>query len=177
MTFKEGVVWGVVSVALFLGANSPANACTTDGWDSASGAGVAGSPAPVSRFSGLCAYELNGTQYTQDNTPSAESRYRARFYVLPKLTGAGTADVFVAYSDAGSTAVFRVRWNGTQFVFDATPAGGTSFNITAANSQWHLVEIDWQQGAGNFRAWVDGDRNGSINVFDLICVQNIILVN
>lgn len=142
-----------------LGFAASALACSTEAWMGGN-AGIpananSGSPPTVARYSEFCGLAVTGTGHVQDNTPS-DTRYRARLYVLDGLTGAGAIDIFEAYSDIGATnALFKVTFNGSQFVFDATDAGGGSATVASANG-WNLVEFDWNSD-GTFSYWVNAD--------------------
>jgi hypothetical protein len=115
----------------------------------------------------LCGLAVTNTSYVQDNNAS-DTRYRARFYVLDGLAGADPIDIFVAYSDEGATTtLFKVAFNGAQFTFNATGAGGGS-NTAASVNGWNVVEFDWDTGANTFRFWVNADATsanptGSVN--------------
>jgi hypothetical protein len=160
------------SVFLFgFGLAYDTQACTTEGWlggnSGVPGSANPASPPTVARYSELCALAVTNTSHVQDNNAS-DTRYRARFYVLDGLTGANTVDIFVAYSDeAASNPLFKVGFNGSQFTFDATAAGGTS-TTAASVSGWNLVEFDWNSVAGDFDFWVNADAvtdaaTGSVN--------------
>ncbi len=165
MKYKESII--ISSLFLIgLGFSVNAAACTTDGWDSVTGSGVAGSPSAVSRYSELCAFEIIDASYVQ-SIKASDTRYIARFYVLDGLTGSGDVEILEAYSnDVATTALFQIRFDGSQFTFDATDAGGTSGSTPSA-SGWNLVEVDWESG-GSFKYWVNADANtdtetGSVN--------------
>jgi hypothetical protein len=137
-----------------------AEACSTDGWAGGTSNipanGQAASPPGVSRYSEFCALAITGQAHVQSNFAVNESQYRARFYVLDSLTGAGTVDIFEAYSDeGGASALFKISFNGSQFTFDATDAGGGSTTIASVNG-WNVIEFDWNSG-GNFALWVNAD--------------------
>jgi hypothetical protein len=137
-------------------------ACTVDGWlGGASGVPANANPASpptVARYSELCALAVTNTSYVQDNNAS-DTRYRARFYVLDGLDGADPIDIFVAYSDPGATTtLFKVAFNGSQFTFNATAAGGESASASAlAGKVWNVVEFDWDSGTNSFNYWVNVD--------------------
>jgi len=140
-----------------LGASMGAWACSTAAWNGGtSGAAVAGSPTSIPRYSELCALEVTGTGHVQSNYAVDEARYRARFYVLDGVSGTGSADIFTVYSDdAASSPLFKVSFDGSQFTFDATDAGGNSASA-AAKSGWNVVELDWTAD-GNLTFWVNAD--------------------
>jgi hypothetical protein len=156
MRNKDRVIFGgMLLIGLGLGFN--AQACTTDGWASDSGAPVAGSPTAVSRFSELCALKVSATSYVQSDAAS-DTRYIGRFYFLPETGGTGTVDILIAYSDQdvtnATTDLFTISYDGTDFIFDATEAGGGSAS-TLAVSGWNLVEFEYNSDSGNFNFWVN----------------------
>jgi hypothetical protein len=170
MKNMDRVIFGrLLALTLGLGFVFSANAlaCTTTNWDDASG-GIAASPSAVSRYSEKCAFAITDGSYVV-STKANDSRYIARFYVLDGLTGSGNVEIFEAYSDDGAASpLFKVLFDGSQFVFDASDAtgGGTSAPVASANG-WNLVEIDWAAD-GSFKYWVNADaavdpETGSVN--------------
>lgn len=136
-----------------------AYACSIDAWNGGNSGSISvGSPSTISRVSELCGMEVTGQGHVQDNRVS-DTRTIVRFYVYPKLTGTGTIDVFEAYgNEVGGSPLFKIAFNGTQFVFNpAGASGGSAFNISAVTG-WNLIEIDWTSG-GNFNAWVNTDTS------------------
>lgn len=157
MRNMDGALLGGLLVA-GLSLSFAAEACSTDGWaggvflDNA----LADSPPTVSRYSEFCALSVIGQSYVQSNFAS-DTQYRARFYVLDGLTGSGDIDIFAAYSDESATMpLFKVSFDGSQFTFDATAAGGTSGTAASANG-WNVIEFDWNSDAGTFDYWVNLD--------------------
>jgi serine protease len=115
----------------------------------------------------------NNTIYVTSIHPTAEVRYRARFYFNPNSIGMASGDlhnIFVGRTgsganvftvqlnnNTGTTAGYRIR---TQVFDDAGSAtNGTYFSISNAT---HFIEIDWQAataaGANNgyITLWIDG---------------------
>jgi len=159
MKNMERVIFGSI-LLIGLGFSLQTQACTTTGWADSSnipGSGEAGSPTTVSRYSEFCALEVTGTSYVQSNAAS-DTRYIGRFYFLPKTSGAGTVDILIAYSDQAvtdiTTDLFTISYNGTEFKFDATEAGG-GFASAAASSGWNLVEFEYDSDSGDFNYWVN----------------------
>ena len=137
-------------------------ACSTDGWDSASGAIVVGQPfgaTPpdsngISRYEEFCAMRATNTGYVQTNSPS-HSEVSNRFYVLPNFTGGGTTPLLIGYSaENGTGELFRIGFNGTHFTFAATGGGNTT---AAAPAGWSLIEYYWDSNADMFSFWVNAD--------------------
>lgn len=164
MRNTKGVV--LASILLIgLGFSFTSQACTPDGWSSSSMVGMGqngetGSPLPqpvVSvRFSEFCGYAVTGTSYVQSDHAS-DTRYIGRFYVFVDVTGAGSVDLFVAYSDTGATTpLFTISYDGTNFVFDAVGAGNASDTATAL-SGWNCIEFEYDADTDTFNFWVNED--------------------
>jgi hypothetical protein len=151
------ILGSLLIIGLSLGFN--AMACTPDGWSAKSGIpgnGETGSPLPISRYSNLCAYAVTDTSWVQSNAAS-NTRYFGRFYVYPNVSGSGTVDLLVAYSDEGATGgdtLFKISYDGTDFIFDADGAGGQS-ESTPADSGWNLVEFEYNSDSNTFNYWVN----------------------
>ena len=146
----------ILSLVGFVSAPVSALACSTDAWLGGAVGGTADSPPAVARYSQFCAYALTELGYVQSNFAS-DARYRGRFYVLDGLTGEDAIDIFEAYAADGATSpLFRITFDGSEFTFDATDAGGTSAPVPAS-SGWNLVEFDWDSGTNTFSYWVNAD--------------------
>ena len=105
--------------------------------------------------------------FVQDDTPSAETRYRVRFYLDPNNFDPGEADgkrrvrVFIAFSGASQRVVTLVlrRLGGVYSLQartrrdDGTRADTGFFDISNAP---HFVEFDWR------RATVAGANDGAL---------------
>jgi hypothetical protein len=116
--------------------------------------------------------DSNGAILVSDERPTAETRYRARFYFDPNSIRMAEADshgIFFGFSGSDITRpVLRAQMrfaSGTYQVQISTLMDNTSWR----NSQWltlsdnpHSLEIAWQassaQGAnnGSLRFWLDG---------------------
>jgi len=152
------IVGGLLILGMGFGLS--AQACTTDGWlGGKSGIpdnGDVGSPLTVSRVSELCALAITDTSWVQSNAAS-NTKYIGRFYVYPNLSGSGTVDLLVAYSDEGGADVdtlFKVSYDGTDFIFDARGADG-DFESATASSGWNLIEFEYDSGSNTFNYWVN----------------------
>ena len=145
-------------LVLGLGLSLGAHACTTDGWTGGlSGIpenGDVGSPLVFSRYQKFCSLEVTDTSWVQ--SPSAsDTRYIGRLYVYPDLTGTGSVDLLAAYSDpAGASLLFKIAYDGSQFTFDASGAGGGSSSANG-KSGWNLVEFEYDSDSGNFNYWLN----------------------
>jgi hypothetical protein len=143
-------------------------ACSTAEWDSTSGLGttifVAGpttpfappQTAPLTRVSEFCAMRATDTGHVQDNSPSAHTKFIARFYVRPQLSGSGQVDLFLAYdNDTPGAHLFKVSYDGANLDFHA--AGTTVVGTApAAVNAWHLVEIEYNAD-GTSKFWVNAN--------------------
>ena len=133
------------------------NAGNLAAWSTFTGQGlrVARSAAYHGRFGLLVLLNETAPQFVQDDSPFAESRYRARFYVrLPRLKMAegDEFELFTALSPAGQVKVkLLLAARGGQktlrmaVVLDdgsvvETPVGSEA----ALLAHWNAVEIDWQ---------------------------------
>jgi hypothetical protein len=120
--------------------------------------------------------------YVEDETPSGERRYRARFYVnLNSLTMGNNEEfeLFTASSTDGN-AQLRVLINRSGTVNrlrvaarrdDGTYAETAPGSETVIPREWHSVEIEWRASAssvasdGALSVWVDGhSRPGLIGI-------------
>lgn len=149
----------VAASAFGLMGASSAFACATTAWNGGeTGNPVEGSPtdaAPVARYAGQCGLKAGATaQFVTDNTPSAETTFRARFYVYTGLT-AGPAVVYRALN-AGSTQQIGVTYDATAGTF-AFATTGSSGNITGiVQNRWYSVELNWSRAATNMVVTVRG---------------------
>jgi hypothetical protein len=122
--------------------------------------------------------------FVQDDTPNAEGRYRARFYLDPSGYDPGEANgnrrthVFLAFADAPLRRLVQVivrRLDG-QYALgarvrrdDGTLADTGFASITAAP---HVVELDWQRASaagandGALALWIDGTPAGTLSGLD-----------
>ena len=161
MKNMDRVIVGSLLV-LGLGFGLSAHACTTGGWQGGVNGipanGDAGSPLTVSRYSEFCALAITDTSWVQSDFAS-DTHYIGRFYVYPDLTGSGSVDLLVAYSDeGGASPLFTISYNGSQFIFDADGAGGGSDNAVA-ESGWNLIEFEYDADSDNFNYWVNETWN------------------
>lgn len=134
-------------------------ACSTAAWlGGTTGLVSANDPANgVPKVSGSCGFKVTGAGYVQDNSPEAEAQFIGRFYFFPQFSGAGSADIFVAYSDEAATELFSVGYDGSNVTIDATAApGGGSASVPINGAGWHLIEFSWVSGDSG-GLWVDAD--------------------
>lgn len=130
--------------------------------------------------SGMQAVIDNNTAvYVTDNTPSAEPRYRARFYFDPNSIAMGNGDwhdIFQGYS--GSTTVVRLQFGffaGNYLVRASLLNDGTTWT----NSPWfsladtgHFIELDWRASTsssalnGGLTLWLDGSQQVDLTGMD-----------
>ena len=118
----------------------------------------------------------NGAIYVVDNAPTAEARYRARFYFDPNtITMSNGNSHYILYGYSGTTlVVIRVEFRRSssqyqlraQILTDGNSWQSTAwFTITDAP---HAVEINWQASTavgannGNLTFWIDGVQRASL---------------
>jgi len=110
--------------------------------------------------------------YVQDDSPAAESRYRAHFIVnvdaLSNQALLATANVFSAVSANGVAVYFSVYGNGSgghrigYFVTDSSQASGLSVGSAELASGENHVEFDLKVGSpGSFTMWVNSNTEAS----------------
>jgi PKD repeat protein len=142
-------------------------------WSTAVTGGTDLSVSPVAALEGSYGLQVvindNTAMYVRDDTPDAETRYRARFYFDPNtitMTSGDTHYLFVGRS--GTLDMFRVQFRNSggnyqilaQLRNDGTGYTGTAW-YTLSDSP-HFIEIDWQAstavGANNgyISLWIDG---------------------
>lgn len=121
------------------------------------------------------------TIYVTDDSPNAETRYRARFYFDPNSLSMASGDahfIFKGFSGI-STDVFQVEFRNSAGAYqirakllnDASAFVITNwFTITDAP---HFVELDWRAATatgannGGLTLWIDGVQQA-----DLVGVDN-----
>jgi hypothetical protein len=116
----------------------------------------------------------NTSGYVQDNTPTAETSYHARFYFNPNNVNITTAPrtIFTGLS-AANQAVFQVqvRRSGGNYQASAvvSRAGGTTatnwFNIS--NNTYTAIEIAWASGnPASFALYTGGTLRQTLTNLD-----------
>ena len=122
----------------------------------------------------------NTSIYVVDNTPAAETRYRARFYFDPNsitMTNGNTHYIFYGYSGT-STIVSRIEFRRSSSVYQVRAqisndgSTFTSTSFTTITDAPHYIEIDWRASTapgannGSLTFWVDGVQSGNITGID-----------
>jgi len=127
---------------------------------------------PAARFGafGMRALITNTTaMYARDDTPNAESRYRARFYFHTNsitITSGNAHYIFAGRSSAGTDVLYvEFRYSSPNYQVraqirnDSTVYSNTNW-YTISNA-WHFIETDWKassaSGANNgyLSLWID----------------------
>lgn len=157
-----------VATALIAGAQS-AVACSTAAWTGGV-TGTVGEPSAGTpqfrRYSGRCSLTASAAGQTAiDNSPTAETTYKARFYFY---TGGltGSARIFEA-RNTGGTAVIHVTYNQAagQLVFGALGTAST-VNVPAAADRYYGIEVRWA-AAGGLTAVVRGNNAATATTVNL----------
>jgi 3-phytase len=117
----------------------------------------------------------NTVIYVTDDRPTAEPRYRARFYFDPNSIAMVSGDNhYLLYGYSGtSPAVLRVQFRLSNTLYQIRVAA-LGDNTTWTNSSWftitdmpHTIELDWKAataaGANNgaLTFWIDGVQKAS----------------
>jgi YD repeat-containing protein len=107
--------------------------------------------------------------YARDDTPAAESRYRARFYFhTNSITMAvnNAHELFVGRNVTGTNILtVQLSYTGTYRLMAQAVNDSTGISSTAwypISNTWHFVEIDWMASTsttaknGYITLWIDG---------------------
>jgi sugar lactone lactonase YvrE len=122
----------------------------------------------------------NTAIYVTDISPTAESRYRVRFYFDPNSIPMAQGDTHLTFDgrNAANTTLLRVqfRWNGSQYLVRAgLISDGTSFTSTpwlAIADARHAIELDWRASTvagannGGLTLWIDGSQLANLTGVD-----------
>ncbi|MCU0755202.1 MAG: dockerin type I domain-containing protein [Xanthomonadales bacterium] len=157
----------VVGALAFASSTSVMAQCSIAAWsNAATTTATASTPAGGGRYSGSCAAVVaapGANSFVVDNTPAAETSYRARFYVYTGNLGGAEADVFQAQNAANANIVRVTYTAGTGFRFYANGAnGGNAIGtpVAAVADRWYGVEVRWTN-AGTFSAIVRGNATAA----------------
>ena len=119
--------------------------------------------------------------YVTDDTPNAESRYRARFYFDPNSITMASGDAHIIFSSlmSTSTAVLRMEFGRTATSYQLRVRVLLDDGSTWVNTNWvtisdapHSIEFDWQSATavgannGTLIFWVDGTQQTSLTGVD-----------
>ncbi len=146
----------VAAASFGLAGTSAVFACSTAAWNGGeTGNPQEGRPADgVARYAGQCGLRAAATaQFVTDNTPTAETTFRARFYVYTGLTS-GSALVYEALNT--TTRQIGVTYNRDAGNLSFATTGPTPQTITVAPNAWYSVELDWSRTRGNMLVAVRG---------------------
>jgi hypothetical protein len=147
-------------------------------WSSSSGSGLSVSPgAALTGNLGLqVSITSNTATYLTDDYPSAEPRYRARFYFDPNSISMANGDahyIFYGYSGA-TTVVLRIEFRRSSSLYQLR-AGLLNNGTTWTSSSWftiadavHIVEVDWRASTapgannGGLTLWIDDVQRANL---------------
>ncbi len=124
--------------------------------------------------------EDNHPMFVQDDTPAADTHYRAQFYLLVKSLTAGTNKGMGILLGGGIGMPFQVfvgkDGGGNTVVVARTKEDDNSMNWTAyypiTNGQWIFVEIEWAAATGfiihngYFKLYLNGVLQETIPALD-----------
>ncbi len=149
----------VAAASFGLAGTNAVFACSTAAWNgNETGNPQEGRPtdaSPVSRYAGQCGLKSAATaQFVTDNTPTAETTFRARFYVYTGLTS-GSAVVYEAL-DAANARQIAVTYNRDAGNLSFVTSGPTPQTVTVVPDRWYSVELDWSRTRGNMIVAVRG---------------------
>jgi len=145
---------------------------TTDGGDLSVG--------PTAALTGahglLAVIDDNNAIYLTDETPNAESRYRARFYFDPNsITMANNNAHYIFYGYTGtSTVVLQIEFRLTKGSYQLRAALRNDANSWTTSSWFtindvsHFIEVDWRSSTavgannGGLTLWIDGTQRANL---------------
>jgi hypothetical protein len=154
------------------------------GWSGSSNGGGDLSVSPAAALAGSNGLQLvindATAMYVTDDTPSAEPRYRARFYFDPNSISMANGDAHILFRGINSASAVAVR---VEFGYSS---GG--YQVRAAivndasgwtNTSWvplsdapHAIEFDWRAATaagannGGLTLWVDGTQQADLTGVD-----------
>lgn len=153
------------------------------GWNSVSNGGgdmvVSSTAAMIGTYGLLTGIDQGDstTMYVRDDTPNAETRYRARFYFDPNSIVMGNNEDFILLYGYNSANIEVVRVEVRRLSFDYNLRAGTrddagswqnTLSITISDAP-HVVELDWKASTatpanGSLTFWVDDIYRHSVIV-------------
>ena len=110
------------------------------------------------------------TMLVRDESPSAEPRYRARFYFNPNSISmaSGNNITLLQGLDASNQIVFSIQFNRSNTAYQLRARAYDSQLVTFTNTPYvnisnakHYVEVDWSND-GHLTFWIDGTQQGSL---------------
>jgi uncharacterized protein YjiK len=120
---------------------------------------------------GLQAAFTNTTKMlVRNDSPAAETRYRARFYFNPNSISMATGDNITIFQglDAGGTVVLSIQFNRSSTAYQlrarSYDSGLTAFVNTpyfTISNAVHTVEVDWGND-GHLTFWIDGVQQANL---------------
>jgi hypothetical protein len=122
----------------------------------------------------------NNPIYVVDDLPTAEPRYRARFYFDPNSIPMGRNDAYFIFNGLTSagTAVLQLEFGFSKSGYQLR---GRLLNnsTTFTNTAWftisdapHFIEMDWRASTaagannGGLTLWIDGDQKANSTTVD-----------
>ena len=118
--------------------------------------------------------------YVADNRPTAEPRYRARFYFHPNsitLANKITHPIFYGVQGSG-TSVMRIGFQKASNKYQVRAGllnDGTTWKFTSwytISNAWHVLEVDWLASTstsaknGSLTFWLDGVQKATVTKID-----------
>lgn len=122
----------------------------------------------------------NNAIYVTDDRPSAETRYRARFYFHPNsiaMTNGDTHYLFYGYHGA-STVVLRIQFRRSSGAYQLRAALRNDSSSWTTSSWFtisdapHFIEMDWRAATGSganngsLTLWIDGAQRANLTGVD-----------
>jgi uncharacterized protein YjiK len=157
LIFKDGFESGNFS-AWSANSNNGGNLSVT------AGAALAGNYGLKATFSNTT------NMFVRNDSPTAETRYRARFYFNPNSISMATGDNITLFQglDAGGTVAISIQFNRSSTAYQlrarAYDSGLTAFVSTpffTISNALHTIEVDWGND-GHLTFWIDGLQQANL---------------
>jgi hypothetical protein len=122
----------------------------------------------------------NNALYVTDDTPTAEQRYRARFYFDPNSIAMSNNDAhYLFYGYSGTTiVVHRIEFRRSKGAYQLRAtlrndsSGWTSSSWFTVSDAPHFIEVDWRAStaaganSGGLTFWIDGVQRAALTSID-----------
>jgi hypothetical protein len=108
--------------------------------------------------------------FVRNDSPTAETRYRARFYFHPNSISMATGDNITLFQglDASGSVVLSIQFNRSSAGYQVRARSHDSDLAAFVNTPYftisnaiHTLEVDWGND-GHLTLWIDGIQNSNL---------------
>jgi hypothetical protein len=131
---------------------------------------VSTSAALVSSYGMQATFANTTPMFVRDDTPAAETRYRARFYFHPNSITMAAGDTITVLQglDAGGQVILAVQFNRSSKSYQLRAQAYSSTLADHVNTSYfpitnavHVIEVDWGND-GHLTFWIDGVQKANL---------------